>query len=633
MSGHSPSPPKSPALRASTVGRRASGAYTFELVQNATSGSPPKSPLRSSSSSFSLSQSLNSLPTGVPISSNLDGQSSVKLTASLSRGQTAEASQFCQELLKNPSLIADITTKVIDLTELSDLLHAYFKANGQFNALFRWATDLEVSSKPDTQTLFRGETLATRFFNKCVLSTEGIDFLLGSLNPLVQSVMTHKTNGESHELTVEPMEVESKNGTSEAQSLENLKWYLNIASEFIIELQKSTSKLTGDIKDCLTYLRHSVQVHFGGKMDGTSCVKLVTSIIFLRFICPPLTAPTTFGLLPKYISQDAQAAIAKRLVFLSRLIQSAANNTGFPEGKQHSDTINKFIEENHPLALNFVSDLTSLNNPPVEGQERRKFAGSLSSTGIRSRSSADLIATPRSASSAAYRTSIDPELRKSEEALRNYLQIYYISKRSTSTMAEMQYKTQLEIVLDASKVESKWRTVRNSKKQKLTLLENDTIPPTQKIVGRFKADIATLYDIIKYFANFVKFCPFITHSEVIETYDENASDWYIQTRGSLITSPRDWVFTYRTYSDDKTCVSCYYSIKKDTFPNSSRFVRGNIQGSGFVLERDQNDPEYTNLVAIINWNTGGSNSHKKNSPGPVQGIWKAIKEIYRNTVG
>lgn len=93
---------------------------------------------------------------------------------------------------------------------------------------------------------------------------------------------------------------------------------------------------------------------------------IVGGFLFLRFICPAITAPQLYGL------TDAPPSSANRrvLVLVTKLLFNSSTSVYFESKQAHLMPLNKFIEENSPRLELLFQHLTS----PKEGDIETCFA-------------------------------------------------------------------------------------------------------------------------------------------------------------------------------------------------------------------------------------------------------------------
>ncbi|PRP75687.1 hypothetical protein PROFUN_15395, partial [Planoprotostelium fungivorum] len=612
--------------RGASIGRRSSGALLFN-TELRTSSSAPVSPLKNR--------------TGSSIGDDVEDNTR-RLVNSLSlssrNAANSESQQLCKDLLEQPSLVIDVVNKAIDIQSLSSLLHRFFTMHHREWDLFKWAVDSEITTNMDSlQVIFRGDSLAARTLYLRTMTEEGMQFLSHIYAPLMDKISNHKAVGEGEDKVFLSLECEFKKKELSSEEEENLRWYIDTATEFLGALCLSADSLPryyivvdetlnciSSIRKSFAYLRSSLERNLDMETPENRHY-LLCSIIFLRFCCPGLTSPKTFGLLPPEWNEKARVHIQRRLINVSKLIQIVANRAG---GMTYHPLYEDFLEKQGAKVSKFVYTVTTDDAAQIQ---RRK----LSLTG-KMRTSMDDFIPPHSQSSsdlmAVYKQPTDPQAQEIEDQLRDYLQNHYLTARSNSTMAEMSYQMQQQAVLDAHRgiMKCEWKSIRSSRKREMALWEAKGKEHLYKVVCKFRADLGLLYDIIKHFSNFVKFCPFITHAEPLEIYDDNASDWYIQTKGGIGSTSRDYVFTNRTFSNEKMAISCYYSVNNEKAP-PTKFTRGSIKESGFILERDILDPEITTMVAVVNW-SGGNAPYKRTSE-PATEIYKAMKAVHKDIFG
>mmetsp|Transcript_2856 Transcript_2856/g.3786 ORF Transcript_2856/g.3786 Transcript_2856/m.3786 type:complete len:625 (-) Transcript_2856:25-1899(-) len=374
-----------------------------------------------------------------------------------------------------------------------------------------------------------------------------------------------------------------------------IEWVLSRFEQFIDSLLETTDLCPLMLREALFYLLEAIENKF---QEG---FKVVGCIIFLRFFCPAVVSPTRYGIVAKDEVPSPQAW-QRQLVAVSRLLQLLANGNMLEDNKPDKDAINRFIMIHHKRILEFVSVL--LNERVIKH-------------GIKVLHS-----------SVEYNHSV-AERSQAAENFKTYIQ--NLSLAGKNSFVEQTYKIEFEKLMENYQSHEGWKLIKKAKKGHLYMWRkkvDDQPLLIFKIEGKFRAEFNTMCDIIRNYPNLAKFIVNLAHKDCVEKYDEDSSDWYTQTKPNFPFAPRDWLFTHRVFNDpkEKQCVVVHYSIAREDRPVSDKFVRGEIQASGYIVEQDPEDPRNILFTHVSQTNPKGSIPSWIINQATAD-LWKSAKQI------
>lgn len=202
----------------------------------------------------------------------------------------------------------------------------------------------EISSNENESLTFRGNTIATKAMETYVKMV-GEKYLEDTLRSTLSDLLASDLD-----LEVDPVKVPNNEVLhSHRQDLRNVvtiiwKRIANSHSLFPVRLQRCFHKIR----------QYLVQV---GKADMAD--KLVSSCLFLRYLCPAILGPNLFHLTEEFPSERCN----RNLTLIAKTLQTLANFARY-EGKENSmEFMNSFLDEE---SVNMKQFLATVSGAPPE---------------------------------------------------------------------------------------------------------------------------------------------------------------------------------------------------------------------------------------------------------------------------
>ena len=203
----------------------------------------------------------------------------------------------------------------------------------------------EISSNENESLTFRGNSIATKAMETYVKMV-GEKYLEDTLRSTLGDLLSSELD-----LEVDPIKVPSTEVLhSHRQDLRNVvtiiwKRIANSHSIFPVKLQRCFHKIR----------QYLVQV---GKADMAD--KLVSSCLFLRYLCPAILGPNLFRLTEEFPSERSN----RNLTLIAKTLQTLANFARY-EGKENSmEFMNSFLDEESHNMKQFLATVSSA--PPED---------------------------------------------------------------------------------------------------------------------------------------------------------------------------------------------------------------------------------------------------------------------------
>ncbi|CAL4100053.1 unnamed protein product [Meganyctiphanes norvegica] len=174
----------------------------------------------------------------------------------------------------------------------------------------------------------------------------GDKYLRETLTQLVNTLVKDGMDCE-----VDPMKI--KEISSLVKQQKNLLSVVKMAWSCILN---SSTNFPQDLRKCFSLYRE--RFTHQGKADLIN--NLISSSIFLRFLCPAIMSPSLFNIIREYPDERA----SRNLTLVAKTLQTLANFTKFQGKENYMEFMNDFIESEQDQMRSFLFKISS----PTDGQ-------------------------------------------------------------------------------------------------------------------------------------------------------------------------------------------------------------------------------------------------------------------------
>lgn len=233
----------------------------------------------------------------------------------------------------------NISVKVKE--ELSNSLMNVFHSEEMAEDVLAEIVVDEISNIEHEHLTFRGNSIATKAM-ECYIKLVGQRYLQDTLNSVLGELLIGDLD-----LEIDPIKLGSN------PELLNLhrQSLIQVVSQVWKRIAKSHSYFPIQLQRCFYKIRQYLQ-HVGKPDIGDN---LISSCIFLRYLCPAILAPSLFNLTDEYPSERAN----RNLTLVAKTLQTLANFTRY-EGKENSmEFLNAFITEESGTMKTFLLQISS----------------------------------------------------------------------------------------------------------------------------------------------------------------------------------------------------------------------------------------------------------------------------------
>ncbi|KAJ6257336.1 hypothetical protein Dda_8225 [Drechslerella dactyloides] len=201
----------------------------------------------------------------------------------------------------------------------------------------------------EANILFRGNSLLTKAV-EAHMQRFGKEYMEETIAEHVQRVAEEDLLFE-----VDPMKCKSSDDLRQ-----NWKMLNALVRGVWQSINNSAAKCPLEIKKVLNHVRTCVELKFGNMVEGPS-YSSVSGFLFLRFLCPAIMNPKSFGILKDHPGSQAQ----RTLTLLAKSLQGLANMTTFGVKEPFMEPMNEFLLENTVDFKRFIDDV-SLASPEIQ---------------------------------------------------------------------------------------------------------------------------------------------------------------------------------------------------------------------------------------------------------------------------
>ncbi|KAF0977051.1 hypothetical protein FDP41_003704 [Naegleria fowleri] len=242
----------------------------------------------------------------------------------------------------------------------------------EFNvSVMKYIIRLEVEKTLRISQLLRSNSISTKLVGM-YLKIFGQDYLKKTLQELTQKICEEN---KYLECSPDMIRKESEGSISfdpQVKAKENMNEIIEYSKQYMQAIRQSVSDMPKDIRQITSHLREQVFKKYENvasvthdfdnistQMDSTSMGTIAaSSLLFLRFITPCITAPHLFQLVSTTPQKNAQ----RTLMLVSKILQQTANETEFSEKKEaFMIPANDFVREQKSNLRAFLDEVCDVN--------------------------------------------------------------------------------------------------------------------------------------------------------------------------------------------------------------------------------------------------------------------------------
>lgn len=244
-------------------------------------------------------------------------------------------------------------------------------ATNNASDMIRTIIHAEVLTCKEENTLFRSNSVASKMY-KFYSRIVGIKYLYHCIARVIlelevlgkkqqQAIANPKrANDAENEVSLLSVSMEldtEKDLADDVDTDTNLLQLQLICQKILMVLIKTSLKnIPGPLREIFVEIDRSVSQKFPGSIDAI--YKGLGGLFFLRFVCPAISAPHVYGLLPNPPNETTQ----RQLVLIAKVIQSIANMQEPGKKEQYMSVMSGFISSSIPRITKFYNNLREAAN-------------------------------------------------------------------------------------------------------------------------------------------------------------------------------------------------------------------------------------------------------------------------------
>jgi len=275
---------------------------------------------------------------------------------------------FLKAEYKNLCKLLEPTISIKVKEELANNLMNLFHAEEMAEDVLADLVVDEISNLENEHLTFRGNSIATKAM-ECYIKLVGEQYLLSTLQTVISDILSQ----QDLDLEIDPIKVSS----NEVLSLHRQSLYA-LVRQVWHKIVKSHAYFPWQLQRCFYKIRQ-VLAHIGKSEVGD---KMISSCIFLRYLCPAILTPSLFKLTDEYPSEKAN----RNLTLVAKTLQTLANFGNYESKESCMSFLNQFLAEESETMRNYLKQISSplaedywipsLSNP-VEKADLGKYLSSL----------------------------------------------------------------------------------------------------------------------------------------------------------------------------------------------------------------------------------------------------------------
>ncbi|CAH8451714.1 unnamed protein product [Schistosoma turkestanicum] len=210
----------------------------------------------------------------------------------------------------------------------------------------------DLSNNGNESMIFRANSTGSKAM-ECYIKLVGTDYLQFILGPIIDQLLV-----VGDEFEIDPSRLgasgDSSNNRNQSSAIleRNRTALLKYVTMIWQRIESSQCKLPKELRDVFIALASTIEESHGVQ----SSAHLISSCLFLRFICPAIHGPVLFGLAS---SVPENNRISRNLTLIAKVLQNLANLTLFEDKEHHMKVLNPFVEQEIPTMYQFLRSISS----------------------------------------------------------------------------------------------------------------------------------------------------------------------------------------------------------------------------------------------------------------------------------
>ncbi|CAL4149516.1 unnamed protein product [Meganyctiphanes norvegica] len=252
-------------------------------------------------------------------------------------------SDFLQFVSSEYTLLCEVLEPVLSVKAKEDIATSLINIMQHQGNAKHFLADImimEIDRIYDTHLLFRGNSLASKAM-EAFMKLVGEKYLLDTLKQVITDIVE-----TGHDCEVDPMKISQISLLQKQQ--ENL---LSVVKMTWSRILNSHPFFPMELRECFCLYKERLS-----SCDKTVLLyNLISSSIFLRFLCPAILSPSLFNIIQEYPDKKT----SRNLTLIAKTLQTLANFTKFQGKENYMEFMNNFIEVEQAQMRIFLKRISS----------------------------------------------------------------------------------------------------------------------------------------------------------------------------------------------------------------------------------------------------------------------------------
>ncbi|CAL8107872.1 unnamed protein product [Calicophoron daubneyi] len=210
----------------------------------------------------------------------------------------------------------------------------------------------ELKQNNAESMILRSNSLGSKAV-ECYIKLVGTEYLHKLLKGFIDHLLSSPEDFEIDPSRLAAQEnSSSSSGSSLAGQLErNQSALIRNMTAIWRKIETSEQSLPLEMRQVFCTMSRGLERNY----DSQAAAHLISSCLFLRFICPAIHGPVLFGLAS---SVPENGRISRNLTLVAKVLQNLANLSTFGEKEIHMKSLNRFVEQEIPAMLSFLRNIS-----------------------------------------------------------------------------------------------------------------------------------------------------------------------------------------------------------------------------------------------------------------------------------
>ena len=276
------------------------------------------------------------------------------LTKNTTNRPTISKHPLLELLLEDNLMIVSALGDILKNEELNKFalcITRIFDGCGKVLALVHHYIKKEIDATSHSNTLFRNNTLTTKVMTS-YSKIAGVKFLRNLFGPIISDLFAAPASTYN-------LEIDAKKLVDNSMLSDQVERLLALTQRFLDAIIDQIDQVPFVIRQICHCLYGLTEAKF------PDCANFgVAGFIFLRFICPAIVAPDTYGVVKTPLS----SGLRRTLILVSKVLQNLANGTKVSkEGYMKPTDI--FVEQNYDAIQHYFQEIATV--PQVSKDQKK----------------------------------------------------------------------------------------------------------------------------------------------------------------------------------------------------------------------------------------------------------------------